>query len=90
MQGEFSRLSEGLGTALIWTLEGLLTCVDVHVLFKVLAESKVFATSQTCVLLGGLVSGLVSSQGKSCREGLVTVGIGLASKGLFHFGLACS
>ena len=89
VQGELPRLSEGLGAALIGTFERLLTCVNVHVLLEVLTESKVFATSQTCVLLRGRMCGLVASQGKPGREGLVTAGICLASEWLFHFGLAC-
>ena len=53
-------------------------------LLEVLAKSEVLATAQACVLLRRLVGGFVASQGESGREGLVTLGVGLASEGFFH------
>lgn len=35
---ELAGLSEGLGAPLEWALEWLLTCVDISMLFQVLAE----------------------------------------------------
>jgi len=42
MQRELAGLPKGLGAPLIWAFEGLLTCVDVHVLLEVLSEGEGF------------------------------------------------
>ena len=84
MKRELAGLSEGLGAPLIWAFEGLLTCVDVHVLFQVLSKGESFAASQAFVLFGRSVRGLVASQGEPRRECLVAACVGLACVWLLH------
>ena len=62
MHGKLSSLSEGLGAALVWALEGLLSCVDVSVFFQVLSESELLEANDTSELLCRLMGSDVSSQ----------------------------
>jgi hypothetical protein len=84
MQRELAGLPKGLGAPLIWAFEGLLTCVDVHVLLEVLSKGEGFPAPQAIVLFGRSVRGLVASQGEPRRECLVAACISLTSVWLLH------
>ncbi len=83
VQREFSSLPESLCAALIGTLEGLLTCVDISMFLEILAKCKLLVANHACKSLGWCMRRNMSSKGKSSRELLVTI-IVFALVGSFH------
>jgi hypothetical protein len=84
VQRELASLSEGLSAAIIWASEWFLACMNVHVLFEVLTECEGLPASQTGVLLGWNVCGLVAPEREPGGEGFIAAGVCLASVGLLH------
>jgi hypothetical protein len=86
VERQLASLSEGPVTPFKHTFKRFLSCMNVSVLFQILAKGELLEANNTGVLSFGLVGGKVSAERESRCEFLVT-DIDFAFIWSFHFGL---